>query len=108
MAIGTACREEGVPTHPTCSSPACLSGLEKNDALALGPVILSQVPSSRCACYAASHDDNICLGRELLGGTVSEQELIRLAVPERVGRGRCRERRAFVLHGVKAGDGLRW
>ena len=102
MAIATACREKGVPTHPACSSPACLSGLEKNDTLALGSVILSQIPSSRCACYATSHDDNVCLGREFLGGTVSEQELIRLAVPERVGRSRCRECRSFVLHAVDA------
>jgi hypothetical protein len=35
---------------------------------------------------------------------MAEQELIRLAVPERVARRRCRECCAFVLHVVIAGD----
>lgn len=101
--IADQCRGKGISTHPACGSPACFSGFKKYDSLTPSSDVLGQVSSSRRARYTTTYDDDVRFGRELFGGTVSEQEIIRLAVPERVGRGRRWKRRAFVLHGVAAG-----
>lgn len=86
------------PTHPSCGPPARFSSFKKHNTLSLGPLILSQVSSGRCTSYATSDNDDIGFSGKLFCSTVSDQELVGLAVPEGVaglGGGECG---AFVLH----------
>jgi hypothetical protein len=71
-------------THSSSSAPARLSSIEYNDALPLCPVILTQKPGYRRASYPRADDNNVSLGRKLFCRSMPKQELIRLAVPERI------------------------
>lgn len=85
-------------THSTCSSPACLAGFQKNDTFPLCPLVISQEPCHRSPCDATPDDDDVRFLGQLLRRAMSNQEFIRLAVPEGISRHRRGQGRPFVPH----------
>jgi hypothetical protein len=54
------------------SSPACLSGLEQNDALASSPLVFRKVPGCACARYPRSHDNDVSLSGQFICRAMTE------------------------------------